>query len=209
MPFSRSFESCSLSHALKVELASSILCLLLPAYEQPVPNENQSSIIRYTSQVMPPLSDWDNAKLSIILPVLSVMLFSNEIDSNSDKASLELMCSYLVEYSLDKDNHSTPRRAAASCVFSIVSKYDASKQNCLGMLLCKNNICSPLSVQLDGDRNVDISSEVIEDSFNFLALLVCFFLLYLLSILSFIIFLMLTLGVECGMQGEIINAYNG
>ena len=71
---------------------------------------------------MTPLTDWDNAKLSVILPLLSTVLYSNSIDSKSDRTSLELMCPYLVDYSLDKDNSSSSSRwAATSCVFSIVS----------------------------------------------------------------------------------------
>ena len=158
----------------KIELTSSILSQLLPAYQRPIPMENQSRIIAFTGQLLPPLTDWDNAKLSVMLPLLSTVLFSNKINSTSDTTSLELMCPYLVDYSLDKDNDSPSRCAAASCVFSIVSHYDCDKKDCLGMSLSKNNVCSPLSAQIvDDNHKIVISDDVVQDSLNFLALLVC------------------------------------
>ena len=158
----------------KIESTSSILSQLLPAYQRPIPMENQSRIIAFTGQVLPPLTDWDNAKLSVILPLLSTVLSSNKINSKSDTTSLELMCPYLVDYSLDKDNDSSSRCAASSCVFSIVSNYDFDKKDCLGMSLSKNNVCSPLSAQIvDDNHKIVISADVIQDSLNLLALLVC------------------------------------
>ena len=146
---------------------------LLPAYQRPIPGRNQSRIIAFTGQVLPPLTDWDNAKLSVILPLLSTVLFSNKIDSKSDTTSLELMCPYLVDYSLDKDNDSPSRCAAASCVFSIVSNYDFDKKDCLAMPLSKNNVCLRLSAYMaDDNQKTDINSEIIQDSLNMLALLV-------------------------------------
>jgi len=129
-----------------VKSASKILPPLLPLYREKdciSIHLVRQLIIQYITPIVPPLSETEHAKLSIMLPILASILSSGVLAnqnnvtkdfSNNEKnvlpprTSLATMALSLCEYVLCDDNPKESRSAASSCVFSLVL-YDCDDGN--------------------------------------------------------------------------------
>lgn len=117
---------CSDFGIAKNRFSYEIIQHLLPAYAKFVPDARIEKLIKAISDVVPPLSDKDSARLSILLPLLAASLqgkivakpHASCIDKNEYQAQkmLTTLTKDLAEYALNQDNHSDARTAAASCL---------------------------------------------------------------------------------------------
>lgn len=112
---------------LKIDLASRISSCLLTAYLYAVPSKHFEQLVSYSSRILPPLTDWDNIKLFVIIPIIGASLTRN--DFGSVHALLDML-PYLVEYCLNNDNHSTTRTHAASLSFVIIERLSKLEEIC-------------------------------------------------------------------------------
>jgi hypothetical protein len=101
--------------------------------------------------VLPPLSEVDEVKLCVALPLLAAALGSSDNASNdvsndlSVNESLATMTPYLVEYALSPAYDNQARSAAVSCLFSIIFHYQPSRSECLAQTIMKENLAPVLS----------------------------------------------------------------
>jgi hypothetical protein len=127
-------------------------------YCKDFPVKKIEGLILRASQVLPPLSDWDGAELCTIIPVLSVAL-SGDITLRSEiLGTLVGIASYLADYALDRQVIEASRSAAASCLFSIIGKYQVNMKECIGLNILKNQIGPVVSNAIE-DRSPDSSYE--------------------------------------------------
>ncbi|CAB9508742.1 MMS19 nucleotide excision repair protein homolog [Seminavis robusta] len=112
-----------------------IVSSLLPAYTTWVPKAEAMKLLSQVSNILPPLSDGDSIKLSILLPLLAAALENGnlpQLSSNSAAFGLAIStCSELAQYTLDSGYEPASRTAAASCLYSyIVNFSDRTQANC-------------------------------------------------------------------------------
>jgi len=123
-----------------IQIAYSILHLLLPAYHGTPPSK-VNNVVSLVSQVLPPLSEYDNTKLCVLLPIMSTILADKVILEKETLDSLRIITPYLIDYSIGKDHNNTVRSAACSCIFSIIAKQLKNDSTCPGLKLLKDIIC--------------------------------------------------------------------
>jgi hypothetical protein len=101
--------------------------------------------------VLPPLSEVDEVKLCVSLPLLAAALGSSDNRSNdvpndlSVHKSLATMLPSLVEYALSPNYDNQARSAAVSCLFSIVFHYQPNRTECLAQNIIKDTLAPVLS----------------------------------------------------------------
>lgn len=101
------------------------------------------------SKVLPPLSDQDNHKLSVILPLLSASFECNSFSSQVVADQLHSISNDLVTYALSSDYDSMSRSAAASCLnASLVEFGDRTAQACPVRALLEKVVLSTLKTAL-------------------------------------------------------------
>ncbi len=78
------------------------------------------------NQYLPPLSEWDEVKLFVALPLLSTALRNSSLDweklENTTMSTLISMVKDLAQFIVSSDHLAHSRSAAASCLFSILVK---------------------------------------------------------------------------------------
>jgi hypothetical protein len=76
------------------------------------------------NQYLPPLSEWDEVKLYVVLPLLAAALRNSSLDwKKLDSATLSTLVSMvkdLAQFIASSDHVAHSRSAAASCLFSIL-----------------------------------------------------------------------------------------
>jgi len=152
-----------------VQLAYSILPLLLMAYYKCTPHDKIEALLSFTTQVLPPLSEWDNTKLCVVLPILSIILAG---ESNLDMKSSRFLATSLVEFVLTRYHHHIARIAAGSCIFSILSKQPQDDPNPIGLEIMIDMVSPSIVTKLKSFQ--DESSEGVDtlnDTINLLALI--------------------------------------
>jgi hypothetical protein len=100
---------------------------LLPVYLYHVPSNHVLALVSFTSQILPPLSEWDNLKLILILPILAGALVINKLGTASNMSEL---LPFLVEYSLNTNNDVRTRTHAISVAFTIIEQYLQNEAHC-------------------------------------------------------------------------------
>lgn len=101
-----------------------ILPFLLPAYESTSSIASCSSLVQFVNQVLPPLSEWDEMKLFLVLPLLAAVLRNHSLDwrtlDSATSSTLMSMVQDLTQFIANSDHVAHSRSAAASCLFSIL-----------------------------------------------------------------------------------------
>lgn len=154
----------------QVELSFLVLPPLLASYYNATPQEKVKSILSFTAEVLPPLSDWDNTRLCICLPILSLILDS---DDNFDETTLCPLLTSLIEYILTRENYDSARTAASSCIYSIISKHLRDENKSFIEKIFTDTL-SPLVFSKLDTLNDEMSHEEIaelQDSINLMALI--------------------------------------
>uniref|UniRef100_A0A7S3Q246 MMS19 nucleotide excision repair protein n=1 Tax=Chaetoceros debilis TaxID=122233 RepID=A0A7S3Q246_9STRA len=155
-----------------IKLSQLLLPCLLQFYKKTVPEEKVDNIVSRVSQVLPPLSDWDEAELFILLPILSVLLSSKAELSDNSRATLVNIIMDLSEYALSRGHRFAARSAASTCLFSIISTcQNATVEDCCGLKLLREKICPNIETGINSKANEDIDQYVdLSDAFNLAAL---------------------------------------
>ena len=103
-------------------------------------------LVQIVDQVMPPLSEWDEVKLYVTLPLLAALLTSsNKVWNSLDSATLKTLSSmitYLAEFSISSDPDAQAKSAASVCLFYILfhgSEDDKSDVLIISDILSKQN----------------------------------------------------------------------
>ncbi len=104
--------------------AQSILPFLIPAYECPSAIKSSGALVQFVDQILPPLSEWDEVKLNVALPLLAATLKSStqvwsKLESETS-ATLKTMVTYLAQFTLSSDHVAKSRTAAMTCLFAIL-----------------------------------------------------------------------------------------
>lgn len=126
------------------------------------------TLIHRASQVLPPLSDWDGAELCTIIPVLSVVLGEGASLNSDMMETLIGVLPDLADYVLNRQIIGASRSAAASCLFSIIERYQLKSDECLGLKILKSHV-SPVIVNSLDDKSRDALDErmqSLEDAMN-------------------------------------------
>ena len=139
----------------QVKLSHTILPYILPAYRREVPPGKVETLIHRASQVLPPLSDWDGAELCTIIPVLSVVLGEGASLNSDMMETLIGVLPDLADYVLNRQIIGASRSAAASCLFSIIERYQLKSDECLGLKILKSHV-SPVIVNSLDDKKMHI-----------------------------------------------------
>ena len=158
---------------IQVKLSHSILPYILPIYGKEFPITKIENLILRAAQVIPPLSDWDGAELCTILSVLSVALASDKTPRHEVLESLLRIAPDLSDYALDREANGSSRRAAASCLFSIIGKFQGDNTECIGLRILRNQIC-PIIVNAIEDRSensLDENMEALKEAMGLMALI--------------------------------------
>jgi len=107
-----------------IKRADSILPFLITAYECPSSVSSCGDLVQFVDQILPPLSEWDEVKLYVALPLLAAVLkSSNQVWRTLDSVALgalRSMITYLAQFSISSDHDAHSRSAAASCLFSVL-----------------------------------------------------------------------------------------
>lgn len=123
------------------------------------------------AEVLPPLSDWDNTRLCVILPVLSVLFAS---DHTFEEDALCPLVPSLVEYVLTREYHKSARASASSCIFSIVSKHLRDENKCTIDKIMSDKLC-PLMIssltKISNDSSSFYGITELQDVMNLTALI--------------------------------------
>ena len=151
-----------------MELAGVVLPALLAAYQNGTQTDVKILMTR-VSALLPPLSEMDQMRLSVILPILSTLLFE---DISLEEDAFIPNITNLIEYFLTKGNRNIARIAASSCTFAIIAKHLKHGDIVKGKVM-KEIIVPFLRNSLD--RNGDSSSSEglleVQDAINAMALL--------------------------------------
>ena len=111
-------------YVCQIKRADSILPFLITAYECPSSVSSCGDLVQFVDQILPPLSEWDEVKLYVALPLLAAVLkSSNQVWKSLDSVglgALRSMITYLAQFSISSDHDAHSRSAAASCLFSIL-----------------------------------------------------------------------------------------
>ena len=155
---------------LQIQFAYSILTHILPSFHRDVSLENQKQIISFAGQLLPLLNDCDGVKLCVVLPVLStaILNITNVKGHESLSESLVELAPYLVEFALNRDQDSSARAAAVSCIFSIGAKFQTNSETCLCKHLLSCIICPKIILAV----NMNTSFAAFEDAIKLCALMV-------------------------------------
>ena len=107
-------------------------------------------LVQIVDQVMPPLSEWDEVKLYVTLPLLAALLTSsNKVWKSLDNATLKTLSSmitYLAEFSISSDPDAQAKSAASACLFYILfhgSEDDESDDDTLVIQKLLEEVVSP------------------------------------------------------------------
>mmetsp|Transcript_12211 Transcript_12211/g.22894 ORF Transcript_12211/g.22894 Transcript_12211/m.22894 type:complete len:1322 (-) Transcript_12211:95-4060(-) len=159
-----------------IKISHVVLPHMLPVYSSNVPDVKVEEILNRVSQVIPPLSDWDGVELSTLLPILSIIL-ANDTElgcQNHIRKTLVQIVPDLVDYTLNKEANLGTRSAAASCSFSIISKYQEDMNSCIGLNLMRCNITPHIVNNIEslsaGDFNSYHRNDLV-DSLNLAAMI--------------------------------------
>ena len=154
----------------QIKRAYAILPFLLPAYESPSSVGACDSLVRTIDQILPPLSEWDEVKLCVSLPLLAAALGgsgeewkaedrSSDVSVNSSitVAAAMGMVPYLAQFCLGSDHDARARSAAASCLYLILL-YGDKKNESIPKLI--ESTVSPALVDVCGR----LRKELVEES---------------------------------------------
>ena len=151
-----------------MEVAGVVLPALFPAYENGTQTDVEILMNR-VSALLPPLSEMDQTRLSVILPVLFTLLFE---DITLEEDTFIPNMTNLIEYFLTKGNRNVARIAASSCTFAIIVKH--VKHGDIVREKVMKEIIIPF-LQNSLERNGDYSSceglLEVQDAINAMALL--------------------------------------
>ena len=107
-------------------------------------------LVQIVDQVMPPLSEWDEVKLYVTLPLLAALLTSShKVWKSLDSATLKTLSSmitYLAEFSISSDPDAQAKSAASVCLFYILfhgSEDDKSDDDTLVIQKLLKEVMSP------------------------------------------------------------------
>ena len=132
--------------------AYSFLPFLIPVYECPSSISSCNNLVEFVDPIMPPLSEWDELKLCVGLPLLAAILNSSSqvyrLLESATLKTLRSMITYLAQFSISSDHDTHSRSAAASCLFSVVFHSNGDDAHVIQNLLEK--VVSPaLTIALD------------------------------------------------------------
>ncbi len=113
------------SNECQIKRARLILPLLLPAYESSSSFASCASLVQFVNQVLPPLTEWDEVKLYVVLPLLAAVIRNPVLHwktlENATSLTLMSMVQDLAQFIASPDHDAHSRSAAASCLFSILA----------------------------------------------------------------------------------------
>ena len=148
-----------------------IASLMLPAYKGWVPTEEVVKSISLVSRILPPLSDEDAIRLSVMLPLLAESLENGNLPSPEEPGISEFEATYkdLATYALNSEYDARSRSAASSCMFSyIVHLAKKDSTTCPSKLLLEE-IVMPAIVEASSEKGV---GEKLSDLLNLSSILV-------------------------------------
>lgn len=166
-------ETCRSVVDAQIERADSILPCLIPAFESPLAAASFGIIVDLLNQLLPPLSQWDEAKLCVIAPLLAAIL-SNAQDirgllSDISSEVLKTMIGQLSEFIISSKHEMKSRASAASCLFSIFLDADVeglAVSEMIGDTVSKSLVES-LNILCSDGKNISAYGRV-HDIFNFI-----------------------------------------
>ena len=138
-------------NSVVLEKIYSIILPLRRGYEHELSTTRLTKIVDSISKVLPPLSDMDTLRLSVILPLLAVALEnarspSSNATADSDDTKLQAllhdMIGDLADFTMVPENHSIARVHAARCLHAVIVRF-VPHNNTLGCPvenLAKNNL---------------------------------------------------------------------
>jgi hypothetical protein len=159
-----------------IVLADKILPCILDAYKSNIPEEKLLTVLSRISNVLPPLSDADEAELSVYLPVLGATLSSMDVlvtEEMMDK--LMGLTPDLVDFSMNSDHNSVARSAASSCVYFSLSRFQRNISECRGLMILHDKLCPQLvsKIQLWSQCLSPDCINEIQDLFGMMSLIGC------------------------------------
>ena len=166
----------------RIDLANSILPHFIPAYKKAaVPISHLERFVSSVSKVLPPLSQKDNIRLSVTLPIIAAILGNPQMRSKVDEMGasllkqLEDMASPIADYALCSEWDPKARSAASSCLFQILLYYQKDKTKCISSSVLKESIspsvtaaCNQCESMTDESEEAK-SFEAIKSTFDLLA----------------------------------------
>ncbi|KAL7473497.1 hypothetical protein ACHAXS_013925 [Conticribra weissflogii] len=116
-----------------IRRANLFLPHLLPAYEHTSAISSLRTLVNSVGQVIPPLSEWDEVKLSVCLPLLAAVLGCcdrawSKLDATTVDG-LKSMIPYLAQFCMNPDHGLYARSSASSCLFSTIFHY-SNEERC-------------------------------------------------------------------------------
>jgi len=167
----------------KIDLANDILPHIIPAYKKvAVPTSHLDRFVSSVTKVLPPLSQKDNIRLSVMLPIVAAILGNTQMRTKVDNMDalllnqLEEMASPIADYALCSEWDRKARSAASSCLFQILLYYQQDKAKCISSSVLKESISPSVADALDQDfgrmadeNEKEKSSEAIKGSLEVLA----------------------------------------
>lgn len=106
-----------------------IVLLLLPAYKSWVPKREIVRSATQVAKILPPLSDQDVVRLSVMLPLLAESLENGNLPSK-EEPSAALAALDLANYALNCDYDSRSRSAAGACLHAYIVHLAKDAQEC-------------------------------------------------------------------------------
>ena len=167
----------------RIDLANSILPHFIPAYKKAaVPTSHLERFVSSVSKVLPPLSQKDNIRLSVTLPIIAAILGNPQMRSKVDEMDASLlkqlaeMASPIADYALCSEWDPKARSAASSCLFQILLYYQQDKTKCISSSVLKESIspsviaaCNQESESMTDENEEANSHEAIKTTFDLLA----------------------------------------
>ncbi len=122
------------------------------------------------SQMLPPLCEMDQTRLSVILPVLAISLSSG---TSIDNDSCSTILPNLIDYLLVRDNRDVAKISAGVCTFDLLAQY-IKDQSIIEKVL-SDTIVPFLLNQIDSIQNSPYAVEHVEllDAINIFTLIGC------------------------------------
>jgi hypothetical protein len=150
---------------------SRITSCILTAYLYTVPSNHLEQLVSYSSRILPPLTEWDNIKLFVVIPILATSLTRSVYEGANN---LLEMLPYLVEYCLNADNRSNTRTHAASLAFAIIERLSRHEDICPARKILVDLLypCFTKCCELHVER-ADNSFDEFSNVLSLIALLVC------------------------------------
>ena len=138
--------------------------------------------MQFVDQILPPLSEWDEVKLNVALPLLAATLkSSNQVWSKLESQTsdmLKTMITYLAQFSLSSDHVANSRSAATTCLFAILlnsgepdeiqTLFEEAVASELtnAMSLLKNEVSDGLTPRASGSLTIESSGETLQSTFS-------------------------------------------